>query len=458
MREDKIILINPSYDYPVTKGKKVFRWNRIWPPLDLANSASLLERQGFDATIIDANADRLTPKEVAQKTKEFDKIFITSASLDRWQCPHIDIRTFLETVEAIKEVKDDGIYVMGPHGTFRPKDILKITKVSGIIVGEPELTILDICENKDLKKIQGLYFIKNRRTFFRKRIKLLDLNSLPVPSFNLLPMEKYSYEILGDHFTLFEASRSCPYSCTFCAADQMYGESYRIKNAEHLVKEIEHAIENFGVKTAYFIDLEFTLNNRLNRENVKKLCNLLIKKKLDFKWCCQTRADSVDYNILKKMKLAGCELIHFGVETGSERILKSINKRLTLSQIENAIELTKKLGIKSVCFFMFGLPDETVEDMMKTIRFAKKISPSYASFNIATPYPNTVFYENVKGELTELFPAYYDGVFKVEDLKKVTNHALIQFYLRPLYLIRRVVSEDPRYLKRQFELFMNFLK
>jgi len=454
---NEIVLINPAYDYPVTKRKEAFRWNRTWPPLDLANSAALLEKHGFEVSIIDANADRLAPRDVTQKIKNFDKIFITSGSLDRWQCPHLDIRTFLETVKAIKETGSE-IYVMGPHGTFRPKEILKMTKVNHIIVGEPELTILDICKSKNPEKIQGLYFIKNRKTFFKPRKKFLDLNSLPIPSFNLLPMGKYFYEILGDHFNLFEASRGCPYSCTFCAANQMYGKSYRIKKAENLIKEIEYSIENFGVKAAYFIDLEFTLNNRLNRENVEKICNILIEKKLDFKWCCQTRADSIDCGLLKKMKLAGCELIHFGVESGSERILKSIDKKITLSRIENAIKMTKKIGIKTACFFIFGLPDETVEDMMRTVKFAKRINPTFASFNIATPYPNTVFYEKVKEEISELFPAYYDGILKVGDLKKLTNHALKQFYLRPLYLLQKIISENPKDLKKQFDLFRKFLK
>lgn len=454
---NKTVLINPAYDYPVTKRKEAFRWNRAWPPLDIANSAALLEKNGFEVSIIDANADRLTPRDVAQRAKQFDKIFITSGSLDRWQCPHLDIRTFLETVKAIKD-RDSEIYVMGPHGTFRPKEILSMTKVNGIIVGEPELAILDICKNKNSKEIRGLYFVKSRKTFFKPRKKFLDLNSLPIPSFHLLPMEKYFYEILGDHFTLFEASRGCPFSCTFCASSQMYGKYYRIKKAENLIREIEYAIENFGVKTAYFMDLEFTLNNKINRENVKKICNILIEKKFDFKWCCQTRVDSIDYELLKKMKLAGCELIHFGVESGSERILKSIDKKVTLNQIENSIRITKKVGIKTVCFFIFGLPNETVEDMMRTIKFAKRINPTFASFNIATPYPNTAFYENVKEELSDLFPAYYDGILKIDDLKKLTNHALKQFYLRPLYLLQKIVSENPNDLKKQFKLFMNLLK
>ncbi|MFH1623060.1 MAG: radical SAM protein [Candidatus Aenigmatarchaeota archaeon] len=456
---DRIALVNPAYDYPVTRNKKVFKWNRIWPPLDLANAAALLERDGFEVKIVDANAERLDAEEAAAAVNGYEKVFITSASLDRWQCPHVDIRGFVESTRQSKAANPQAkVYVMGPHGTFKPAEVWKMAKPDGIIVGEPELAIVDICNGARTADVEGLYVETAGRVSFNPRKTFLDLNELPVPVFHLLPMEKYSYELLGDNFALFEASRGCPHSCTFCSAKQMYGPQYRIKSAERLVNEVEHAVKDFGVRNAYFIDLEFTMNNEANRANVERLCDLLVERKLGLKWTCQTRVDTVGRPLLRKMKEAGCDVIHFGVETGSEKIMKSIDKRVTFAQVEEAVRAAEEAGIHTVAFFMFGLPGETEEDMEDTIEFAKRLNPTYASFNIATPYPGTRFYESVKDSLEGAFPACYEGVLSAAELKKNVNEALLRFYLRPSYMLKQLSSVDLKRLKNQAELFLNFLK
>lgn len=455
----KIALVNPAYDYPVTRGRKVLKWNRIWPPLDLANAAALLERGGFEVAIVDANADRLGAEEVAARVRGYGKIFITSAALDRWQCPHTDIKEFVGTVRAVKAANlQTKVYVMGPHGTSKPAEVWKMTKPDGIVVGEPELAIVDICNGARAAGVEGLYVEAGGRVSFTPRKTFLDLNKLPAPAFHLLPMEKYSYEILGDRFALFEASRGCPHSCTFCSAKQMYGPQYRIKLADRLIEEVEHAVKDFGVRNAYFIDLEFTMNNEANRANVERLCDLLVERKLGLKWTCQTRVDTVERPLLRKMKEAGCGVIHFGVETGSERTMKSIDKRVTFAQVGEAVRAAEEAGIRTVAFFMFGLPGETEADMEETIEFAKRLNPTYASFNVATPYPGTAFYESVKDSLEGVFPACYEGVLTAAELKDKTKEALLKFYLRPSYMLKQLSSGDLKRLKRQAELFMNLLK
>ncbi len=138
----KVLLINPSQVDLVNKKGRIY--NRIWTPLDLANCGALLEKEGIDVSILDANAEQLGPGEVSKRAAGYDKVFITSTSLDRWQCPYLDIDPFLKTVDAVKDVTPE-VYVAGSHGTVRPVEILTATGAHAVIRGEPERTILDLC-------------------------------------------------------------------------------------------------------------------------------------------------------------------------------------------------------------------------------------------------------------------------------------------------------------------------
>jgi len=445
----KISLVNPCLDYPAIKTKNYSTYNKVFPPLSLSYSAAILEKEGFDVKIVDANAERFTIEGILQKIKDSEKVFITTSTLDRWQCPHLDLEPFLKLINEIK--KYNPVYLMGVHGTLKPKEMLNLTKVNGIIIGEPELTILDICKGKKFEDIDGLVFEKKGKMVFTKERSLLDLDDLPLPAFHLIPMRKYFYEFLGDEFVVLEGSRGCPFKCTFCLK-KMY-DKYRKKSVENLIKEVKYCIEKYDVKNAYFIDLEFTINKKL----VEKLCDFLIEKKYDFKWCCQTRFDSIDKKLLQKMKKAGCKLIHYGVETGSPRIMESINKDITLEQIENGMRITKEVGIDSACFFMFGFPTETEEEMKMTIDFAKRINPNYASFHVATPYPGTEFYEKIKEKTeNEIFPLYYSD-HSPEFLHKMIKKAFKDFYLRPYYILP-ILFKNPKFLWKQFRLFMSYFK
>ncbi|UCG95492.1 MAG: radical SAM protein [archaeon] len=444
----QIVLISPCLDYPVIKTRKYSTYNKIWPPLSLAYTAALLEREGFPVKIIDANAERLSPEEVVERMGDSEKIFVTTSTLDRWQCPHLNLEPFVKLVEEIKKKPGVEIYLIGVHGTVKPREIFEMMKPRAIITGEPELTILDICRGRKPDKIRGLAFEKEGKFVMTEKRENLNINSLPIPAFHLLPMKRYFYEFLGGSFALFEGSRSCPFSCTFCLKS-MYGP-YRKKRPENLIREVRDAVENSGVRSAYFIDLEFTIN----RDLVEKLCDFLIDKNYDFRWCCQGRLDSVDRKLLDKMKRAGCVLIHYGVESGSSRIMGMINKKITLEQVEKGMKLTKEAGIDTACFFMFGFPSETEEEMEKTIKFAKKLNPTYASFHIAVPYPGTELYEKIP-EKRELFPLYYPE-HSHEFLKKMMSRAFKKFYLRLSFIIPNLFR-NPRFLWKQFKLFTSYI-
>lgn len=444
----RVLLINPGWEGIVsTKGNRI---NRPWPPLDLLNCAALLEEEGIEVGLIDARACPVDNQQIARIAKQYDKCFITSSPIDRWQCPNIDLDSFLELTHLLPK---EELYIMGTHGTVCPDELINQTHAKAVIRGEPELTVLDLSLGKTFKDMPGITYLDNGKIIHNRERELLSLNDLPMPSFHLIDVRNYSYEILGKRLLLFEGSRGCPYPCIYCQKS-MYGRPYRMKSPDKLVGEVVYGVEKLQAQSAYFIDLEFTLK----RDFVTEFCNKLIGKNISLRWTCQTRADTVDLELLKLMKKAGCKLIHFGVETGSERIMEIINKKISLSQIAQGILMTKKAGIEQACFFMFGFPTETEEDRLKTIAFAKTLNPTYASFHKVTMYPGTPLFEIMSEHLrTPKFTTWLKE-YETDYLNQTVRQALFEFYVRWQYISKNIITSNPLRLIRKLYLFYNYWK
>lgn len=447
----RVLLVKPCWFYPITEEESTY--NRIWPPLCLANCAALLRKEGHEVRILDAHAERISLERVAVLAKNYDMVFVTSSSLDRWQCPNINLEPFVETTREISKLNKN-VFVMGYHGTVDPELILKKAKAKAVIRGEPEMAVVDICRGKDFKEIKGLTYEKNGQIVSNHDRGPLNLKRLPIPAFDLLPLDKYLYEILGDKFLLFEFSRGCPFKCNFCTKGVMYSSGVRKKSLNQISKELKYAIEELGVKNAYFFDLEFsTLGARM----IEKICDFLIKSKYDLKWCCQSRVDRFTPKLLRKMRRAGCELIHCGIETGSIKTLKKINKAFSLKEMAKGLKKIKRSGIKTLCFFMLGFPWETKEDIVATIRFAKRINPTYTSFHIANPYPQTglEFFgkKTNKGLIRESCSLY----FSTSELRKFVKKAFIQFYLNPKRIFKLIFDGNTKLLTWQARLIAKYI-
>lgn len=452
----KALLVNPFQVNLVQRKGRIY--TRRWTPLDLANCAAMIEQDGVDVDVLDANALHLGPAEAAARAKGYDKIFLTSTSLDRWQCPHLDLEPFFESVRQLKPLAPE-LYVMGSHGTVKPAEILAETGATGVIRGEPELAVRDICRGAARSEVGSLTWSDGGETQQNPDQQPLKLDDLPLPAFGKLPMHRYNYEVLGDNFCLFEMSRGCASNCTFCLLET-YGVGVRKKPAERVAAEVEHAVKEHGVRTAYFIDLEFTVL----RKEVVKLCEWLIEAKLPFTWCCQTRFDLVDDELLALMKRAGCRLIHFGVEAGSDERLAETDKRITMAQIETGMAKVKKAGLESACFFILGFPGATEQDMADIKRFAHRLNPTYALFHVAAPYPGTRMYEAAKANPDvrfsddSLFPEAIEGPLTVADMKRMTRSAYLRYYTRPKYLLDRIAKGEFRALGTQLNLFWQFVR
>ena len=452
----KIVLVNPFQGPRVSGHGRIY--NRVWTPLDLANSAALLRRGGHDVAVIDANAERIGAAETARRAVGFEQAYVTSTSLDRWQCPCLDLRPFCAAASAIRAVVPE-LYVMGSHGTVRPAEMLEATGARAVVRGEPEGILCELAARKPLSEIKGITWKNGLGVVHNPDAPLVDMKELPLPALDLLPMPLYRYEIMGDRFALFELSRGCASQCAFCLL-KTYGHGVRQKPLERLQLEIEEAITAHGVRKAYFIDLEFTVLRR----QVAQLCDWLVEMDFDFEWCCQTRFDLVDDELLAKMNRAKCTLIHFGVEGGSDEALARMDKGLTMAQIRAGMTRVKRAGIRTACFFMMGFPECAPQDIEDIRAFARELAPDYPQFHIATPYPGTRLHDRVKNDPKlrfsddSLFPEAVEGRFCLEELKRITRRAYLDYYLRPGYIWGRLTQGGWGHLVDQASLLWSFLR
>jgi len=452
----RVVLINPGQSGVVAARGRIY--NRVWPPLDLATTAAWLEQDGVDVSIIDANAEGLSAHEVAARLGAADQVFVTSSSLDRWQCPHLDLRPFLDVVRAVRGRAPD-VFVLGSHGTVRPVELLEMTGATAVVRGEPEQTVRDIVAGRPLHDMCGVTWRGPEGVVSQPDQAPVPMATLLPPALHLLPMDRYHYEVMGAQFTLFEMSRGCASSCSFCLL-KTYGTGVRKKPLDVMLREIHIAVTQFGVRRAYFIDLEFTVL----RQQVVQLCEALIAAELPLEWCCQTRLDLVDDALLALMKRAGCRLIHAGVEAGSDRVLSSTGKDLSLDEVREGMARIRRAGIETACFFLLGLPGAQRSDADDLVRTAMELAPTYPLFHVAAPYPGTAMYDAVAADARyrfsdeSLFPEAVEGPLSLPELKALTRRAYLRYYLRPAYVVDRLRKGHLPLLWTQARLLLGFVR
>jgi anaerobic magnesium-protoporphyrin IX monomethyl ester cyclase len=438
----KVLLVNPWQDtkYPQ-------------PPLGLAMISAVLEKNGYPVKVLDASALKLTEISILNtiQREKPDIIGITAMTPT--------INSAIKIARQIKELHNDVIIVLGgPHVTLFPEETLKRVPEADIVVqGEGEQTMVELVEtlengNSVNTQVSGVtYREKNCIQSSPTRQLISDLDSLPFPAFHLLPMAKY--RLHPPHGRKLPSipiitSRGCPYRCIYCSKS-VFGRQYRANSPAYVVNEIEHMMDKFNAREITFYDDSFTLD----KKRAVAICEELQRRRIDIPWTCETRVNLVNEELIEKMKKAGCYMIAFGVESGAQKILNTLKKDITLEQATRAFELTHKIGIQTIAYFMIGSPNETPETIKQTIEFAKKLDPDFVQFSIVTPYPGTELYSLAFGEgnSPEKWDTYVyadlnsvsNATFETktmsrQELGEWTKKAYTSFYLRWRYVWKRL--------------------
>jgi anaerobic magnesium-protoporphyrin IX monomethyl ester cyclase len=388
----KIVFIQPAVKFDYNEKQSCLNPACQEPPLGLAYlSACLLEHiEDLQIEIIDGFL--LTRDEYHEKISNIkaDIVGVSTTMSQLGQAlmiPHI-VRT-----NNIKFI------IGGPGVTNLPSFRFYESGYSIICYGEGEKTVVELVhalENrKSLEGIKGISYLNGGheiKTPPREPIENLD--EIPFPARDLLEMEKYigAWERnMGVRFTSIISSRGCPFSCRFC--DKItFGSRIRFMSPTRMIEEIRHLYQRYGAELVYFEEDLFTVNRR----RVLEFCSLMEKELPGKKWGALSRVDTIDREMLARMKHAGCTHLTFGVESGSQKILDLLGKGITVKQIEKAIQSVKEVGIKAGLFLIIGVPGETKEDIEATKRMMAKLEPDLIEVSYLTPIPGTEIYEMTK--------------------------------------------------------------
>ncbi|MDI6903111.1 MAG: radical SAM protein [Methanocellales archaeon] len=387
------------------------------PPLGIAYIAAVLREHDINVDVIDFESVNST-KDIERELRRSNPTILGISAMS----PTYDQAREIAYI-AKSCIPDVTVMMGGPHPTIMPENVLSDENVDIAVIGEGDYTVLDVvnaCRNNGtgLRSVKGIYFKENgniRKTDNRGYIQ--DLDVLPFPARDLLPMDQYLSRTMPFPMPFPEtnliAVRGCPFNCSYCqpTSKMMFGKKIRYRSPENVVAEMEHLKKRYKVKYQWVGGDTLTVN----RKWVNSFCNLLIERDLDIEWIAGTRVDTVDKEMLKLMKKSGCIFITFGVESGSQRILDEImNKRITIKQVRDAFRSCNEEGIAAMANFMIGSPTETKEDLEMSLELMKEILPDSIATYITNPLPGTHLYDY----------AMEKCLITTTDLSRIDRHAV----------------------------------
>ncbi len=410
-------------------------------PLGILYISSYLKQNGYDVKVMDGYFD--TTEDVYKSIREEKpKIVGVSGWTAGWKG---DIE-FINNLK--KEFPDILLVYGGPHAMSWKENCLKDCKALDFVVNdEGEQSMLELCNaiknNTSVKKVKGISWRDDGKIIINEPMPYIkELDNMPFPDRDAVDMNRYIpaiglYKKLPN--TTFIGSRGCPYQCTFCHSSNVL----RLRSAKNIVDEIEEIVRKYGIKDVLFYDETFTVP----KHRCLEICDELIKRKTGIVWSANARVDCLDEEMLKKMKKAGCWRLLFGLESGVQKNLDTIKKGFTIEQARKAIKLTSRSGIESYAVFILGVPGETYEESMQTIKFACELPLDYAVFSPLSVLPGTEIYDQIKdsdkldfsGMTLASMSSYVPDTMTREQIEYLMKYSYKKFYGRPKYILKRAL-------------------
>ncbi|MEW5976913.1 MAG: radical SAM protein [Acidobacteriota bacterium] len=466
------------------------REEMVWPQCSLAQLAAILHPH-YSVGVVDAIAEKMT-------WTAFEAVLRLKAP--RYYLTQATAPTLTNDMYGVMLAKSLGAKTMafGTHVTPMPFETMRdYPALDFVLRGEPELTLRELIDTLEgrtpdqpdwfvkllretdaqwqppasqtrdpadgnLAGIKGLVW--RERGEIRQnpdRAFIPNLNALPLPMYELLPLQAYRMPLMKGPFCFVLTSRGCPAGCKYCIKHVSYQWSVRLLSPERVVREIR-VLYDMGIRNIHMYADLFTVN----RDQVMGICDLIIREGLKIRWTCNSRVDYVDEQMLKLMGRAGCWMISWGIESGNEQILRNAAKGANPKKAHSALTWAKSAGIKNWGYFIIGLPGETLESIRETIDLAKSLPLEIALFHVAAPYPGTPFFFEVvengwfrKGTQWEQVDMdkgtvlQYDNL-SAEDLLYWQRRAFREWAFRPgpaLTYLKMLLS-DLRTFKRAFRV------
>jgi radical SAM superfamily enzyme YgiQ (UPF0313 family) len=466
----RVMLIRPPAKHTVESEvpEAVSAENLSYPPLALMAIATFLKKQSHhEVCILDAQLDNLEYSELEAKVAEWKPAVV---GITAFTVQLVDVLKTVQTARKVASVKH--VVVGGPHVSDFPRECVALPGVDAAVKGEGQKPMLDLVnaweQGESPQGIPGVMAhpddpIPEQDVYFSN-----NLDDYPITDRTLVDYRRY-YDVMGKGgiFTTMITSRGCPYRCTFCNTPR---HRYRVASPRRACDEIEECLK-LGISEIYFVDDTFNITN----QRVHDLCDEILKRGLKFSWTVRFRVKGVNEALLTKMKAAGCGRIQFGVEQGTEEGLLRLKKDVTVREIEHAFQLCRKIGIRTVAYFMIGTPTErSREDVEDTIDYAIKLDPDFVMFNVLTPFPGTTLYdEGLRDKVLDIEPwmrfmreprddfkaQLWNEHFSRNELRVLLNHAYRRFYWRPRFVMRNIMQiQGPKDFLRKANAGLRMLK
>lgn len=435
------------------KGAEQYNKEKIefygFPPMGILYLATYLSENNFDVSILDQFARGYSIKKTLRWIKREDPDILGFSTITT-------AGTGITSAIIAKKVKEEinpnvKILFGNYHATFNDTRILKkYPFIDACVRGEGENTLLEIAEKfekgQGFEDIRGVTYRNNERIIRNNDRPLIEnLNELPFPNRKLLGNVEYKSEVEGldiapGKFTSAASSRGCAFKCTFCSSS-MFWNKWRPRSPENIVQELS-ILENQGYQDLIWVDDNFTIN----KKRLMKLSNLVRKEKIDLNWMAEGRVTQSSRELLTAMKLMGCKILSYGVESGSQRILDYYNKKINLNQVYDAIKNSKKVGIDIILAnFIVGAPIETREEIIETLNLSLKLDIDFPQFHILGIIPgNWIWDQMVKEKRIDPDECWEVGTavlsIPLSEIMARIRATHRKFMQRPSYISRQILK------------------
>jgi anaerobic magnesium-protoporphyrin IX monomethyl ester cyclase len=345
-----------------------------FPPLGIAYLGAAVHSQGHKVLLIDGGLTGL--KEIVRQAKDFSPDFV---GVTCWTINRGVVWKLCSILQ--KLIPEAFLAVGGPHASFYPEHVFVKTHAKAVVIGEGEETICELLDSiqneRDLSQVRGIAYRKADGTVecTIPRLQIAQLDSIPFPfyaGFKEFSFQQYAgLAGLPRPTAAVITSRGCVFDCAYCGSVNFWGSKWRYRSAKNVLDEIQQLVDGSGVRSIYMFDDNFPVNKR----RALDICQGIIDRKLDIQWACCSHVKMVNEELLALMKKSGCMSIDFGVESGSDVILRNINKSQNRVDIERAFSLVHKAGIRPRAYLMVGNKGETKETIEATIKMTGTIMP-----------------------------------------------------------------------------------
>lgn len=409
-----IILIKPGSQKELYGSLSDDYLTAIEPPLWAGLIATFLRKKSYKVEIIDIEAEKLSYTEVADRITKLNPyligIVVSGTNPSASTMNMVGARAVLEEISK-RELPIKTILV-GLHPSALPKRTMEEEKTDYVCEGEGFYTLAELIEvlksgdEKGVEKIKGLWYRKDGEIVGNDRAPLIEHldDEIPYVSWDLLPMDRYRahnwhcFQEPGQErnpYAVIYTSLGCPFHCHFCCINAIFGKpGIRYRSPEKVVQEIDLLVNNYGVKNIKIIDEMFVLNE----EHVLNICELLIARGYPLNIWAYARINTVNERILRKMKQAGFTWLAYGIESGNDRVLRSVTKGITVEKTKEVIKLTREIGLNVIGNYILGLPEDDLSSMQETLDLAIELNCEFINLYCAVAYPGSKLYDQALKE------------------------------------------------------------